>query len=657
MNRSEEIKQIWGEMTDDERRQYADSLSDTEFNELEQSLTDPGMETKPPETFLSGFVRSAKDGSPVTRATAATLMGLRGMGRPVLGMAQSGLEQLDKYAGTNYEPAFTERIDRSDAAYRAALQSLSPGEQRAAKSVGMAGEIAPYFAIPGGPAKGLMGVLYTGAVGGAASALSYIPAEERSKTSRLDRFRTGAAAGMLLRGGLEAGRHYPLKYQNILATQAAREGEDISKITGVKLTAGQKSGHPGLVDLEAGASGAASGREFMNKQLLDAEQYMEKTARVFSNKSKEGLTTASGKTLGKIYSQGITRYKTQQSILGRTEYGKFRHVVGKQPAIEMPKFQAAIDDMANIAVPGSAEAKAAATTIQKTLAAQLESGQGKLTADQFLQWREKIARELFQNLDKQGRGRAQKELMTALLIDAENYSGVASTQLKRAVNIWHRGGIQIDKFNKDAMASLFAKETFDPYKISETIPKMTPSRIKGMHEAMRKIPGGEQAWNDMTAAYIYRAMDKSSQHPERLVGQSRFNPNQFFENVANRERILALMPDAAKRTQFLTGMKLLDRAADKHGYSAKAIGIRQTFADVMGNLFSGNPIFIARMTGKIFGPMGLSWVLFSEKGNKALRILATQPKNTPAYQQALGQIYDLLEEDTSNENSQFIRDE
>src|SRR3990167_3825472 len=134
--------------------------------------------------------------------------------------------------------------------------------------------------------------------------------------------------------------------------------------------------------------------------------------------------------------------------------------------------------------------------------------------------REKIARELFQNLDKQGRGRAQKELMTALLIDAENYSGVASTQLKRAVNIWHRGGIQIDKFNKDAMASLFAKETFDPYKISETIPKMTPSRIKGMHEAMRKIPGGEQAWNDMTAAYIYRAMDKSSQHPERLDRKS-----------------------------------------------------------------------------------------------------------------------------------------
>src|SRR4030066_328346 len=107
MNRSEEIKQIWGEMTDDERRQYADSLSDTEF---------------------------------------------------------SGVEQLDKYAGTNYEPAFTERIDRSDAAYRAALQSLSPGEQRAAKSVGMAGEIGADFGIPGGAAKGLGGVLYTGAV-------------------------------------------------------------------------------------------------------------------------------------------------------------------------------------------------------------------------------------------------------------------------------------------------------------------------------------------------------------------------------------------------------------------------------------------------------------------------------------------------------------
>src|SRR4030066_960731 len=203
MNRSEKIKQILGEMTDDERRQYADSLSDTEFNDLEQSLTDPGMETKPPETFLSGFVRSAKDGSPVTRATAATLMGLRGMGRPVLGMAQSGLEQLDKYAGPNYEPAFTERIDRSDAAYRAALQSLSPGEQRAAKSVGMAGEIAPYFALPGGAAEGLVGGVYTGAAGGAPRALSYIPAEERSKTSRLDRFRTGAAAGRLLRGGWE----------------------------------------------------------------------------------------------------------------------------------------------------------------------------------------------------------------------------------------------------------------------------------------------------------------------------------------------------------------------------------------------------------------------------------------------------------------------
>lgn len=440
--------------------------------------------------------------------------------------------------------------------------------------------------------------------------------------------------------------------RKILATQetpVAVEGQAIENATGVKLSLGQKSGNRRLSSVEHGLKeGSDDAAKLFDKQTKDAENHLTAVAQQFSKKPAEGLTVKAGEELGQAYDQAVKRYETIRTRIGRVEYGKWRHEVGDGPQIGVSAFEGKLRNLADVAVPGSVEAKAAADSVLKTLTAQIKKGGGKLTAEQYLDWQQKINRELFQNVEKAGRGRIQRELLDALFADGNAYSGKAADQLQKAIGMWRRGSTLLTKFEESVPASVFGMRSFDPYNAAAKIEKLSPSQIAATRKAVDRHPS---AWDDTVAAWVYRGMEKASNNPNRLAGQSPFSPSQFLQQLPKRDQLNAMVPDGKKRDTLMNGFKLMERVADKYGGGSQGMGVRQTFADVASNMVGGNPIFIARLAGKYLGPIGLGKLLMTDGGHKTLRSLAAAPDKSPAKAAAIEQFIQLMEEEkTQNGN-------
>lgn len=554
------------------------------------------------------------------------------------GLRQTGLE-LGERLGWNApgaEQRFTSEFDKTQ-------EEIGSFNKRpmaqASQNVGdVAGQVALAFALPGGPAKFLPSLAYTSAVGGGLSAAQYISEEKRPSVDRWDEFKKGAALAGGIRsvvGGVQA---LPRALNRIATSKAGQEGQALEEATGVPLTIGQKAGHETLTEIERGALGGEKGAQIIDRQLVAAEKYMEDVVSGFSKQANSPkLTELAGKGLLHAVSQAKAKIDRIRSVTSSRAYGDFNRAVGSEPVIPVENFSKTIAELSDIAAPATIEAKAASQSVQKTLEAQLERGGGKITADQLLSWQQKINKELFQNLDRQGKAFAQKRLMEALNSDVNDYSGNAAELLKKATRTYARGSEQLRKIEDTAVGRFLGKE-LDPFKAAEKYTKLSPPEIRQLNGILRSQSG---ALEDMQANVVMSAIQKASQHPERLAGKSQFSPNEFIASFPSRQHFDATFSDSEiKKKAVMKGIEVMQRVADKNAQGAQGIGVRQSFADFLGNVAGGNPIFIARMSGKIFGPIGLRWALFSKEGQRTIQMLAMAKPNTAAYANAVQKLAD-----------------
>lgn len=564
----------------------------------------------------------------------------RGVNKTFGGIGQIAAEGLEKIGAI--DPGGAQRFTRS---WDNNMMNVpgSGGEYR--NPVGeFAGEISPAFTVPLGPAKFLPSLAYTSAVGGGLSAAQYIPEENRASVDRFDEFKKGAAISGGLRtlvGGVQA---LPRALNRIAASKAGKEGQALEELTGVPLTIGQKAGHETLTEIERGSLGGEKGAQIIDRQLVAAEKYMDDVVSGFSKQANSpNLTEMSGKGLLHAVNQAKAKIDRVRSVTSSRAYGDFNRAVGKEPVIPVENFSKTIAELSDIAAPATIEAKAASQAVQKTLKAQLKRGGGKITADQLLSWQQKISKELFQNLDRQGRSFAQKKLMEALNSDVNTYSGAAADLLKKATKTYARGSDQLRKI-EDTAVSRFLGKDLDPFKSAEKYTKLSPPEIRQINGILK---GQSGALEDMQANVIMSAMQKASQHPERLAGKSQFSPNDFIASFPSRQHFDAIFSDSeSKKRSVMKGIEVMQRIADKNGQGAQGIGVRQGFADFLGNVAGGNPVFIARMAGKVFGPAGLRKALFTNEGQRTIQTLAMAKPNTAAYANAVQQLADMSDNET-----------
>lgn len=640
----QEIQSAWKAMGKEEQDGFISTLSDDEANKLSESLM---SKTTPRNTVLPGTIAGNVITSTVPEAIKGGLTGLAlGTRKLYGGLAQTGLELGERFGLAS--PGSAQEFSRDFEKNQASIAGMNQSPLAvAASNVGdIAGQVAPAFAIPGGPTKFLPSLAYTSAVGGGLSAASYIPESERQAVDRGIEGLKGAALAGGLRSVVGAAQAVPRYIERIATSKTGMEGAALEKATGVPLTVGQKAGHETLSEIERGVLGGEKGAQIIDKQLRAAEKYMEDVVSGFSKNAKSpSLQEKAGKGLVHAANQAKTRIERIRSTTSSRAYGDFKRAVGDGPVIPAENLSKAVDEMADIAAPATPEARAVSQAVQTSLREQLERGNGKISADQLLSWQQKISSELFKNMDRQGKAFAQKKLMEALHADVNAYSGNASDLLKNATRLYARGSEQLRKI-EDTAVERFLGKTVDPFKAADKYSKLSPPEIRQLNGILKSQSG---ALEDMQANVVMSAIQKSSQHPERLAGKTQFSPNDFISSFPSKQHFDAIFSDSpAKRNSVLKGIEAMQRVADKNAQGAQGVGVRQTFADFMGNAAGGNPIFIARLAGKIFGPLGLRWALFSKEGQKTMQVLARAKPNTYAYANAI----DILAENTDSQEKQ-----
>lgn len=642
----QEIQSAWKAMSKEEQDGFISTLSDDESNKLSESLM---AKTTTNKTFQPGTITGNVVAAVVPEAIRGGLTGLAlGTRKLYGGLAQTGLELGERMglASPGSAQEFTRDFDRNQASIASFGSESRTPLSAAASSVGeIAAQVAPAFAIPGGPAKFLPSLAYTSAVGGGLSASRYIPEAERQGVDRGTEGLKGAALAGGLRTVVGAVQAAPRAIERIATSKTGSEGAALEKATGVPLTVGQKAGHETLSEIERGTLGGEKGAQIIDKQLRAAEKYMEDVVSGFSKNAKSpSLQESSGKGLVHAANQAKTRIERIRSTTSSRAYGDFKRAVGDGPVIPTNNLSKAIDEMADIAAPATPEARAVSQSVQSSLREQMERGSGKITADQLLSWQQKIGSELFKNMDRQGKAFAQKKLMEALHADVNAYSGNASDLLKNATRLYARGSEQLRKI-EDTAVERFLGKTVDPFKAADKYVKLSPPEIRQLNGILRAQSG---ALDDMQANVVMSAIQKSSNHPERLSGKTQFSPNEFISSFPSKQHFDAIFSDSpAKKDAVLKAIQVMQRVSDKNAQSAQGLGVRQTFADFLGNAAGGNPIFIARLAGKAFGPIGLRWALFSKKGQETMQFLARAKPNTAAYANAI----DSLAENTDTQET------
>lgn len=598
--------------------------------------------TKKPDTFYQAMIEP----------NIGFVYGLgRGVRSMAGGLAQTGLEIGEKVglASPGAAQRFTSDFDKTTAENEMFLGSQSPWFREGVSVGTPLGKIAPALATPAGPVKFLPSLAYNAALGGGLSATEYIPESERAGADRGEMFKKGALLSGAFRTAVGGVQALPRALRRVADSATGKEGQALEDATGVSLTIGQKAGHETLSEIERGTLGGERGAKIISDQLIAAEKYMENTAVSFSkNATVSNIQEKAGSGLVHAANQAKIRIERVRSVTSNRAYGDFKRAVGDGPTIPIDNFRKAASELSDIAAPATPEARAASQSVLNTIDAQIEKGSGKITADQLLSWQQKISKELFQNLDRQGKAFSQKKLMDALNSDVNAYSGKASDLLKNATRMYARGSEQLRKIEDTAIEKFIGK-TVDPFKAAEKYGKLSPAEIMQVNILLGKQSG---ALEDIQANVIMSAIQKSSLHPERLAGKSQLSPNEFISYFPSRQHFDAIFSDSpAKKEAVMNGIKVMQRVADKNAQGAQGMGVRQTFADFLGNAAGGNPIFIARLAGKVFGPLGLRWALFSENGKRTMQVLARSNPKSAAYANAFNTMIENTD-DVSPEKDQ-----
>ena len=638
MPNAQEIKAVWSQMSQEEKDSFIASLSDEEAGKLADALSNSSPTSTPQskESAVANIFRTVAD--PINQLKGAYYGIPRGLKDIAEGLDQATIQGLETLTGkpwgmggSSAERTAVAETGRKQFANIAAEVPQAEGWRTAAK-------IAVPFALPGGgQLNALRGILYSGGLGALLASTEYqAPGEEQSRLSK------AAGMGLLnaaLRGGIEAGRAFPVVVKKALQTPIAQEGAALSKATGTELSLGQITGNRTIASIEEGLKGTNRSHALLDKQLNQAGDYMETVARQYANQPWDKLTESSGKMLGSAASKALRTYERVRAAASNVAYGKFRQAAGDS-LIPVKNLLTKLDEYAGDVVPGTPESSliAAANRLKRQVS---ENGNKGITASQLLKWREKISQDLFKHLDKRGRGFAQKELMDALFTDANAYSGKAADQLKTAIETYRKGSEVIDGFKQQLPVAVFGKvqskgkmPTFDPYAASTKIETLTPPKIRGIRDAI--APHNPEAWDSVVGATIQRGLEKASRSTAKLPGEATLSPEKFLEEFPSPDRLREMIPDPAKRKALETGLSLFNRISTKFGGGGgQGIGVRQGMADVAINVVSQNPAFVARAAGKWLGPLGLSHLMMTPGGHKVLRALATESENSVAYTRAI----------------------
>jgi len=510
--------------------------------------------------------------------------------------------------------------------------------------------------IPGLGERGLAPLLKRTAVGtGFGAGIGGSQFEESgSPQARFEKAKTGAAIGGtipaatgVVGGTVRRAMNFrksvlaPIVKRAMKTPQFAKMTE-VEKSTGLKLSVAQKSGDPQLINIEQGTRqpffGAKKAMEMTNRELRNQTDVLNNHWRKFSKAPTN--TEALGRRLQDGYEKVINAANKKRSLNGKILFGKYDEV-SKNIGIPMKNYIKVLKDIERNA--GGAERSALGkqpATILKSIKDGTYSGKQFKNELSFLSSATKGKGGILEGVNFDKQKEIALRLVKAMEKDISAFSGELKKQgmgdAAKALNIarqtWKFDSNGIDNFTKGALAKLIGKGGKSAEDLANQFMRLQNSGKRAGFSMLRDID--PKLEGDVKGFVIKNTLDEATKLTGKSVAQNAFDPLAWIAkvspNVKQKRAILSTFAGGERHriSNLIDGM----RAAGSTFTPSSKQQAASLLTDTMGNLAGGNPIFLARMFGKTFGPAAISHYLRDPAGIKALEMfIKNAPKiNAPA---------------------------
>ena len=526
-------------------------------------------------------------------------------------------------------------IDARSQQVGAAVGEIAPSVYLLSRLRGGAG-VAPALAGRAGFARQL--ATNTAAAAGLSAGSFREPGE-----SRLEKAKSGAKFGF---GATLGAKGVQIAAKNLgspikaalspLAKRAAKtkefaKSQKVMTATGGKLTLGEATGSPNLINIEEGArrSFVGAGKNLIrtNNQLKAAEKAFTNTMRKFSPNTVNAEQV--GLRVQKAFDDTLDAAVTMRSVNGKRLFGEFAKVTGQKKIIQTNNLRKVLVEIERDQGPfAKLLVGKQPTAILKTIAKSGKRFNGKevVSTLSFLSKVQRGRASIFKDLD-----RAQQKLFAGRLIDAiqkdvkltsdafaKAGNPSISNTLNRARQQWKLDSNAINNLENSSLTKIIGSGVKTPGQMAESLTKLPPSAVRA---SMKMIEGKDPKLSgQVKRLFLQNILEKGQVIKGKSVSQSTLDPFEVIARLApnkHQKKIVLSLFDPKERIEVNNIIHLYRGLSSStlHGGQQQAGSL---VVEGLGNAFSGNPIFLSRLAGKIFGPAGMSKHLLTQDGIKAL---------------------------------------
>lgn len=427
-----------------------------------------------------------------------------------------------------------------------------------------------------------------------------------------------------------------------LETPYAKEGAQLTKDTGVKLSLGQQTGNR----LQLGMEGLARRnfvtadqfREFGDEQLTAAVSKLDDVMNATHGRPVGRV--GYGLSVSKAFDDAVSKVTDLRRAQAAKDFALIDDAAGKQPLIRTDNFrrvlQEIVRDHAGPGMPamsqkvaGEAQAILDGVSLVKE-GVKASPTKYRATAQRVQKWLERWGNaaagtgRAFSDLDTAADRRIAGQIKDAILQDIDDTAreaglrGEMAQALQTARGNYAKASEALDTLRSSVIGRyLDAPYEKAPEKVADMVMRMAPTE---MDQTLRLLNRHDPEIIAKTRRYVIeKAMEDAVPAPsQQMAGSIEFSPAKFVGNLPKGQAFDTLFGSSMSRNDLVQVRNVLQRIIDRGGTEGSPTAPLLMAWDLAKGVFTLNPRAIAGIPTAILAPKAVARAALTPQGRQAL---------------------------------------
>jgi len=427
-----------------------------------------------------------------------------------------------------------------------------------------------------------------------------------------------------------------------LETPYAKEGAQLTKDTGVKLTLGQQTGNR----LQLGMEGLARRnfvtadqfREFGDDQLIAAVSKLDDVMNATHGRPVGRV--GYGLSVSKAFDDAVSKVTDLRRAQAAKDFALIDDAAGKQPLIRTDNFRRVLSEIVrdhagpgmpamSQKVAGEAQAILDGVSLVKE-GVKNSPTKYRATAQRVQKWLERWGNaaagtgRAFSDLDTAADRRLAMQIKDAILQDIDDTAreaglrGEMAQALQTARGNYAKASEALDTLRSSVIGRyLDAPYEKAPEKVADMVMRMAPTE---MDQTLRLLNRHDPEIIAKTRRYVIeKAMEEAVPAPsQQMAGSIEFSPTKFVSNLPKGQAFDTLFGSSMSRNDLVQVRNVLQRIIDRGGTEGSPTAPLLMAWDLAKGVFTLNPRAIAGIPTAILAPKAIARAALTPQGRQAL---------------------------------------